>query len=459
MRLQNPNTGGLLRNKGFTRVYAAYALAVFGDWFDALAIQVLAGYRWGVSPIMLAMIPVALALPGVLLGSWAGVTADRIDKLKLMRICDLLTALLTVCILAAPNMAALLPILALRSAVSSFAMPAHQSLTRRLVREDQLMQASSLNGFVNQGSKIFGPLLGGAALLVLSPMWCIAVNACARLLSYLLLRLAGRPGGVSREASAPARSGNDAAQPAEPAAKMWSEGWRFVRSSRTLMNTLLFCFTATVAIQIVDFQFTSLFRELDPERSYLLGWMVSASGVGAVTMMAVMSKWNRGSNYGGKFGIGYLLLGVSLAGLGWLPSGAPTVSVLLLGGLLGLGNGLLSVTFTYALQKETPPAMTGRVFGIQHTVLSTVMVIAPLAGGASVQSLGASRIFIGIGAAVAVLGAAGVLLRRRLWPETGQGQGQADTGQLERDAGIRQPDFVQDNPETLRPKAAGETLS
>ncbi|WP_036642329.1 MFS transporter, partial [Paenibacillus durus] len=86
---------GLFGNKIYMRVYAAYAAAEFGDWFDMLAIQVLVGYRWQAGPLMLALIPVSLALPGIVLGSAAGVAADRLNKLKLMRLCNLLTAVLT----------------------------------------------------------------------------------------------------------------------------------------------------------------------------------------------------------------------------------------------------------------------------------------------------------------------------------------------------------------------------
>lgn len=177
----------LLKNKVYIRVYSAFATATFGDWFDALAIQVLVGYRWQASPLMLALIPVSIALPGILLGSFAGVVADRLNKLKLMRMCDLLTALLTVFVLFAPSMVWLLPLLMLRAAISTLNVPAQQSMTRSMVREDQLLQATSLNGLVNQGSKIAGPLLGGFTLSVLTPQWCILINACLRGCSYLLL--------------------------------------------------------------------------------------------------------------------------------------------------------------------------------------------------------------------------------------------------------------------------------
>lgn len=63
--------------------------------------------------------------------------------------------------------------------------------------------------------------------------------------------------------------------------------------------------------------------------------------------------------------------------------------------------------------------MTGRIFGIQNTVLSAVMIVAPLLGGVLVQYAGPARIFVNIGLLLLILGAAGLLLQRQLWPVAG----------------------------------------
>ncbi|OMD74093.1 MFS transporter [Paenibacillus odorifer] len=401
----------LLKNKVYMRVYSAYATATFGDWFDALAIQVLVGYRWQASPLMLALIPVSIALPGILLGSFAGVVADRLNKLKLMRMCDLLTALLTVFVLFAPSMVWLLPLLMLRAAISTLNVPAQQSMTRSMVREDQLLQATSLNGLVNQGSKIAGPLLGGFALSVLTPQWCILINACLRGCSYLLLLT------VKKSDVEQVRTEGKGDQEERVAQRtMWKEGWSFMLHSRLLLNTMLFGIVCSMAIQMIDFQFTSLFRVLAPSNESLLGWLVAASGGGAVFIIMVMNKMNRGTGYGWKLGTGYVLMGLSVGGLGLLQPGASSISVLLLGFLLGIGNGIFIITFNYCLQKETPPHMTGRVFGIQSTILSGVMIGAPLLGGMMVQAAGPSRIFLNFGIVIALIGVLGIAFGRVLWP-------------------------------------------
>lgn len=412
---QERPAASLLRNKVYVRVYSAYAAAAFGDWFDVLAIQVLVGYRWQASPLMLALIPVAIALPGILLGSAAGVAADKLNKLKLMRMCDLATALLTLLVLLAPDMAWLLPVLALRAAVSTLNVPAQQALTRRLVREDQLLQATSLNGVVNQGSKIAGPLLGGFALSFLSPQWCILVCACFRFGSYGLLFTIRNAEAAQADKGQTDDDGPPAPKQTLPA--MWKEGWGYIYRSRLLLFTMLFGLAGSMAIQLVDFQFTSLFRIIAPDREAMLGWMVAAAGGGAVLIIAMMSRWNRPGGYGWKLGGGYVLIGMAIGGLGLLPAGSSFLPVLGLGFVMGLGNGVFMVTFHYCLQKETPPHMTGRVFGIQSTVLGFVMIAAPLLGGAMVQMAGPPRIFLNLGIVIAAIGLTGMMFRGFFWPK------------------------------------------
>lgn len=74
------------------------------------------------------------------------------------------------------------------------------------------------------------------------------------------------------------------------------------------------------------------------------------------------------------------------------------------------------VAFNYSLQKETPPHMTGRVFGIQSTILGAVMIVAPLLGGLLVELAGPGQIFVNFGIIQAVLGLTGIVLGRVLWP-------------------------------------------
>ena len=172
-------SGSLWANRAFTRMFAAYAGAAMGEWFDVIAIQVLIVYRWGAGPMTPPWIPVVMALPGLLLGTLAGVAADRLPRIKLMLICDLFPAAITAALLAAPNVYALMPLLALRAGAAAFISPPQQAMTRQIVPAGGLLQATTYNGMVQQGAKIAGPLAGAFVLAALSPGACILVHAAS----------------------------------------------------------------------------------------------------------------------------------------------------------------------------------------------------------------------------------------------------------------------------------------
>ncbi|WP_055105280.1 MFS transporter [Paenibacillus ihumii] len=403
----------LLSIRDFRRMFAAYALASFGDWFDALAIQVLVAYRWGADPMLLALIPVTMALPAVLLGSFAGTVADRVRKARLMLVCDLITAGLTLCILAAPHIAWLLPLLALRAACSVFHVPAQQALTRQVVPPALLFQATSFNGLVNQSSKVAGPLLGAMTLTALSPQACIMLNAGARLLSAaLLLPLRSLP--VSRRTEAAGRTEGPRSGAWAAFLQNWREGWLYLFQAKKVRYTMIFGFVGLTALLMIDYQFPTLLRTIDPVNESLIGWLVSAIGAGAVAVLVVLNRLNRIS-YGWGLGGGYILIGAGIALLGLCPPGTGVLLLLGLGMMIGIGNGMYMVTQNYILQKETSEQLIGRVYGIQSTITSLVMLVAPLVGGVLIQATRAGVAFLLIGAVTALIGLAGIALRSAIW--------------------------------------------
>ncbi|KJD39258.1 MFS transporter [Paenibacillus polymyxa] len=430
------STPSIWRNGHFRRMFAAHTAASFGDWFDAIAIQVLVAYRWEADPMLIALIPVVMALPGLLLGSIAGTLADRVHKARLMIGCDVAVALLTLTILAVPGPVWLLPLLGLRAAAGVFQMPSQQGLTRTVVASGDLFRATSLNGLVNQASKVAGPLLGALTLTVLSPQACIILNALLRLCSGLLLwplrgigpalastdQQAIADEQLEKSTSVTAHGADDAKMQGEPAHvsrffSQWREGWAFLWRSRMLLHTLIFGLFGLIAILMIDYQFPTLLRVLAPGNESLLGWLVSAIGAGAVGCMLVLNRLNRISA-GWGLGGGYVLIGGAIAALGWAQPGTGLPVLLTIGAMLGVGNGLYIITQNYILQAKTPADMVGRVFGIQSTVIGAIMVISPLTGGVLIRIAGAGTAFVWIGMSVGILGLAGLLLQSVIWRES-----------------------------------------
>jgi len=66
-------------------------------------------------------------------------------------------------------------------------VPAQLAYVREVVKEDQLLQASTLQNIMFQIAKVVGPFLGAAALTITTPKACILVNAAACMISISVL--------------------------------------------------------------------------------------------------------------------------------------------------------------------------------------------------------------------------------------------------------------------------------
>lgn len=412
----------LRRNHSFAKMFAAYGLSAFGDYFDLIAISILMGFVWKADAMTVALLPLSFAVPGMLFGQWAGILADRWNKRNLMVAADLIRAVITGAMIFAPNAWTLIGLSALRSIARAFHYPSQQAMTRSVVGTDQLLQATSLNGAVFQLSKVLGPLLGAAVASVFSPSGCMAVNAVSFVLSALLLLwVPARQGSVSPDPAAHREKPNLRAA--------WRDGWRILLRSRALLVSLIFSLTGLAGIQLIDAQITVLLRDTMPERPELIGWIVAAIGAGGLSSVSWLRRYRQLSKYGWLLGGGVALIGLMFAAFGLFDPDTPLWFILLVSGIGGIGTGFTSTGMNYVLQKEAPPDAIGRISGITDSLSSAIFIIAPLTGGALIGLWGATPTFLFVGLAIGAVGSAGVLLQRPLW--NGRPSGESATVTLE----------------------------
>lgn len=397
------------------KLFLASSISIYGDWFDILAISVLVAYGWNTDPALIGLIPVCFALPGIVFGSFAGVLADRCRKVNLMMASDFISAILTGLLALADHIYWVLPLLFLRSTIGLISSPAAQALTRHVVSEDQLLKATSYNQIVNNSGKIVGPLLGAFIVSVFSPQICIMINAVSSLVSGLILFTMRH----IKENEKSTQEKDDQEKASFTGA--WKEGWTFVSKNRFILNTIFFAFFGMMGIQLVDFQFPVLLRSVNMEDPVVFGMLMSTTGVGSIITIAWMNRFKK-FQYGWAIGGGLSLIGIGFAGAGFITEGMSLWLPALFGLLVGLGNGLWMVSFNFALQKQSPKEMVGRVFGITNSLLSIVVIIAPITGGILVQTLGASTIIKTSGFIVCGIGLIGVILGKWLWKQEAASQ-------------------------------------
>ncbi|TMR29007.1 MFS transporter, partial [Nonomuraea zeae] len=176
-----------LRHRRFRLLLAGQAVSAVGDWLDLLGLVVLVLYVWNLGPGAMASVVVVSALPWLLAAPVAGVLADRLPARAVLIGCDLGRAAVVLGYLLAPDLAVLLVLIAAKNTLSALFAPAEQAAVKRVVPEEDLLQAISATTFVSQAAKIAGPVLGGVLVGAYGPQVVFVCDAVTFVLSALVL--------------------------------------------------------------------------------------------------------------------------------------------------------------------------------------------------------------------------------------------------------------------------------
>ncbi|WP_078392505.1 MFS transporter [Shouchella patagoniensis] len=394
---------------GFPKLFASYSISIIGQWFDMVAIMIVFGYIWNADPFLIALIPVAYAAPQALFSQFAGVIAERTNKIKLMAIADLCTVLLTIGLFFTSTPIAALLILTLRGIVNVIHFPAQQSLIRQLVPDKLRLKAVTWNGGINQAAKIFAPLVGGALLTFMNPQSLLLINAFAFFISACLLLSMFRLNNTTLKEDF---QSTDSDQPSF--FEQWRNGWQSIFTTQVLALTISLSLLGISIIQLVDSQFAVLFRELAPAKPQIVGWIISSIGAGAITVMMILNRLDELKRIGLWLSLALLFIGISFSGIGLLQINFPLFSPLLFGFIGGIGTGIAMVVSNFVIQTIPKPCDVSTVAGIFQTLTSFSVFLAPLLGAALIHAVGIQAVFILCGFLLIVVGFLPMIwLRRR----------------------------------------------
>jgi MFS family permease len=170
------NTGGskfaVFRNRNFTLLWVGSVISNSGGWMQMVAQGYLV-YQLSGSPFLLGAIGLSRAIPFIVLAPFGGVVADRVDRLKLLKVTQsmqfclalLQAVLVTAGVIEIWQIALISFVSAL---VNSFDQPTRSAILPDLVRREDLAKAIALNSSVWHGSALFGPTLAGVIIAGIS---------------------------------------------------------------------------------------------------------------------------------------------------------------------------------------------------------------------------------------------------------------------------------------------------
>ncbi len=263
-----------LRHRNFQLYFFGQGISVIGSWMTKLATSWLV-YRMTHSVLLLGIVSFAGQIVSFLLGPFAGVWVERLDRRKLLVATQAAAAVQSLA-LAALTLAhvitlwEIIALTALQGLVNAFDMPGRQSFLVKMVEDrSDLSNAIAINSSMANGARLVGPAIAGLVIGAFGEGWCFLIDGVsyfAVIASLLLMRI--KPMEIRRGASS-----------------IWEqmrEGWDYVRAFRPI-RTILLLFAL---ISLMGYSYAVLLPVFAAQVLHggarTLGWLTGASGVGAL---------------------------------------------------------------------------------------------------------------------------------------------------------------------------------
>ncbi|MFJ6012805.1 MFS transporter [Streptomyces sp. NPDC092952] len=385
----------LSKNRNFRLLWSANALSTLGSQaaFIALPLLVLSltgsVTDFGLVLFVESVVSVAAGLP-------AGIVVDRVDRRKVMLVCDGLRALISAVFVVAmvTDRVSLTLIIAagtLTGISSSPFGPAASAMLRSVVPPGQLVSAYAINQARNSAIVLAGPLIG-AALYGVSPTLPFLVDAVSYLASaacVLGLRPPERPSPAADRADAPfPRWRSDL-----------TTGLRFIRASPFLRYTLVngtlmnFALSAVVVVLIAVHSGAG-------STPMSTGLLVAVSGAGNLLGAALAPRLNQ------LLSPRRLVLAVSWSTAVLVPAMAADDAIwwtLLLIGGASVATPAANIALSAAAAHTIPHHLQGRVQSTGALLPAVVSPLGPVVAGLLTDRLSAPTALLLFGGALLVL--------------------------------------------------------
>ena len=388
----------VLRTPGFRTLLLGQSVNAIGNWVAIIAIWGFAAFRFDAGAGDLALLFVALSVPGALLGPLLGVPIDRLGPRRALLLANGLGFLDALALTQAHSYEAVIVLALPLGLIEALASASLDALPPRLVDDEDLVSANALLGGAQDLAIVVGPVVAAAV----NVRWGLAGAFVADALTYLVGMAVAWPLPVGSVAEGPRSTWGEL-----------REGLRLVRRTPGLRWTL--------GITGTTFLLWGLFGVLEP--LYVRDVLGESDTVFALLQTV--------------FGVGLVGAGIALASLGdrvarprmvavaTIASGATaalylgtsSLPVACLGVFLwGVDVAFFFVPAKTLIQRYAPTSAHGRVLTLNQTLEPRAGL--GMAPGAAVRVgvLGVQVLGVVGGMAAAVAGAAALRSSARLGP-------------------------------------------
>ena len=273
-QLQVSHAWRALRHRNFKLFFCGQSISVLGTWMTRLATSWLV-YQLTHSALLLGVVGFAGQIVSFLLGPFAGVWVERLERRKLLVWTQAAGAVQSLALAALTlthviTLWEVIALSALQGLINAFDMPGRQSFLVQMVEDrNDLSNAIAINSSMANGARLVGPALAGLIIAAFGEGWCFLIDGLsyfAVIASLLLMRI---------ERTAVRRS----------ASSMWTqmrEGWDYVRGFRPIRTILLLFGLMSLMGWPYSVLLPIFAGQVLHGGAHTLGWLTGASGVGAL---------------------------------------------------------------------------------------------------------------------------------------------------------------------------------
>lgn len=360
----------LVEHRNFRLFWIGQTVSLIGTWMQQVGQGWLA-LQLSNDAFIVGLVSAAGSLPVLLFSLYAGVFVDRLNKLRIVTIAQVLLSIEAAVLWWAVwsgriNIPLLVGLAGINGLISAVEIPARQSLIVELVGRDDVVDAVALNSGGFNLARIIGPSIAAAVIAGAGLAWCFGINA----LSYIavigcliaiklpkFIPLEGRPSPLNE----------------------FREGIQYIKSRREVMGLI-----GVIAVYaIFGFQYLTLMpliaRDVLNTNASGYGLLVTFVGIGAVCGALLLAALSARVRRGRLFTVSAISFAVLLLLFSFVNDRRVASGVLLFLGLTMLINGALA---NGILQSVVPDELRGRVMAAYVFVYVGFMPIGSLMAGA-----------------------------------------------------------------------------
>jgi len=279
--MANPERFQALSFRDFRLFWFGQLISLSGTWMQSVA-QGWLVYSLSKSPLYLGLVAAASSLPILLFTLLGGIIADRFPKRNILMITQALSIIpaLILGVLTGMGTATVWHVALLAfflGTINAIDIPTRQSFLAEMVGKGHIVNAIALNSAAFNGARIIGPMIAGLAISYLGIPACFFLNA-ASFVAVIAALASMRIKGEIKIGS-------------EGLLKDFMKGVTFMRGSREIIHVMLLI----TVFSLAGLPYISLLpvfaEEVFHSGAKGLGFLVSASGIGALTAaLAIAAK-------------------------------------------------------------------------------------------------------------------------------------------------------------------------